>query len=352
MTSCVTPVGQAQRSLQRRGTSLRRRRRRTPPCPSPAAPYTSAKEESPIEEVFTDQWSQPTDPEEKKEEEGGADPFANFVDIEPPRKKAKTEATPTLLNLPIGLAGVRQAVFELNSVITWTPDEYEAYWPYCDNFWVRNTTAKRITKKGRESEIWYCRLNSDDYEPKGNGYRNKAHRDVCTCVMRLKMVKTWDLQQAPPTLKSVQLSNHKARGKEVVKAHNHELGYVDQIKKNSKLMQVVGDEMGKGYEAANINDLIAGTKYEANRSALLEAGGQHLSRKDIHNAGRGWKKRNPDIRTKGAREEWQVQTDACEAWLQTQEGMLTKLIKAVRTLDSKLAHGICWAKICECWPQK
>ena len=56
-----------------------------------------------------------------------------------------------MMKLPPNIIETRQAVFLLNKPIRWTAEEFDAYWPLVDNFWVCNKPNNAITGKGTQS---------------------------------------------------------------------------------------------------------------------------------------------------------------------------------------------------------
>ena len=100
-------------------------------------------------------------------------------DIVAPRKARKgskrskpvpiwsSEAVSTMLKLPPHTPETRQAVFSLNAPVSWTAEEYHAYWPLVDNLWVCNKPDNAMTSKGTQSSYWWCRLgpNRDWFAP-------------------------------------------------------------------------------------------------------------------------------------------------------------------------------------------
>lgn len=94
-----------------------------------------------------------------------------------------------------------------------------------------------------------------------------------------------------------------------------------------------------------MNRNLQGVKWAGNRDALKDAGGTYLDLGAVHNAGGDFKKSNPDIRMKGAKEEWEMQLEYFYDNLQNQgEDILSAKIKATRALDNGESYGIVYAK--------
>ena len=56
-----------------------------------------------------------------------------------------SEVASTILKLPVDTPATREGVFALKTVIKWTPEQFDAYWPLVDNFWVCNKPDKPLT---------------------------------------------------------------------------------------------------------------------------------------------------------------------------------------------------------------
>ncbi len=67
--------------------------------------------------------------------------------------------------------------------------------------------------------------------------------------------------------------------------------------------------------------------------------------KAVNNAGGDFEKPNPDIRMRGAKEEWEIQLEDCYDNLQNQgEKFLSAKVKATRAFDNEEPYGIIYAK--------
>ncbi|MCJ1344194.1 hypothetical protein MMC31_002397, partial [Peltigera leucophlebia] len=248
----------------------------------------------------------------------------------------------TVLDLPPMLHSIRNQVFLLNTDITWTAKEFEDYWPYLDSVWVHNQT-RPMTQKNVQRSYWYCRLwrNEKERKSEGAGVRAKRMRTTPSCEMKMVMAKEFD---AEIKLQKVTISLHTDK-KSPCSSHNHTFDYSDSIKLNSAVRSAAGQEVAKGYTPAAVNRNLQGVKWAGNRDALKDAGGTYLDLKAVHNAGGDFRKANPDIRMKGAKEEWEIQLNDCYDNLQNQgEEILSAKIKATRAFDNEESYGVVYAK--------
>ena len=314
------------------------------PEPSPSPPWEPDAEESSGDDYSSfgeycagwDRSPSASAPQSPKEE-GELCPLNTFVEMPPPPHPQKpTTSASTLLHLPPDLKKTRQAVFKIENTINWTPAQYQSYWDFVDNFWVKNKTSPKST-----SGLWTGESISE-----GKGKRQKQLRNMETCGMKLKVLKKYD-PKALDKLVSVELSRHIVKNGKGCTTHSHSMEYIDEIKLNTKFRRTAGDEVAKGNNVAGTKRLLAGTKWTANKKALHEAGGKHLSLLDAHNAGRVWKAKNPDERIKTSSHLLQAQYEECLVFLENEPGMLAVNISAKRSLDGEMAYGTCWAKKCE-----
>ena len=114
----------------------------------------------------------------------------------PPVPSEPTRRMYDLRNPPQQLATMRQRLFEVKEKIELQIHEFERYWPYIDNVWVRQHKAG-TDKTGKYITDYYaCRLQRPTYTPKpdtprreGQPTRKKQIREGGTCQMRLKTVR-------------------------------------------------------------------------------------------------------------------------------------------------------------------
>lgn len=68
--------------------------------------------------------------------------------------------------------------------------------------------------------------------------------------------------------------------------HNHDLDYVDSIKRNSAVRSIAAAEVSKGYKPCDVARNLRESSRADNLQALRAAGGAYMCLKDVHNAGR------------------------------------------------------------------
>ena len=189
-----------------------------------------------------------------------------------------------LISPPRDLALMRQRLFEVKDKIELQIDEFERYWPYIDNVWVRQHKAG-TDKTGRVITDYYaCRLQRPTYTPKpadtprreGQPTRKKHIREGGTCQMRLKTIR-YEGGYTGYTIIRV--------GDET--QHTHDLDHIDKIKRTSVLMEIARSEVMKGYMPASVFTVMT-----EDMGKLAAAGGRHLNRNDVRNASQHWRQQH------------------------------------------------------------
>jgi hypothetical protein len=103
--------------------------------------------------------------------------------------------------------------------------------------------------------------------------------------------------------------------------------------------------MAKGYSAAVVNRTMQGVKWEGNLKTLKDAEGSHFDLMAFHNAGRNFKKVNPDVRIIGAKFHWGDQMNECFDALQAQgEDVLSAKLETSRVVDDERSYAIAFAR--------
>ena len=126
------------------------------------------------------------------------------------------------------------------------------------------------------------------------------------CDMRLKIsIYYLDGFAVPDCVKIMQYGN--------CKEHNHMLEESDRFKHNTKLWSVAGEEMQKRYRACDIKDVIKSNNNPTASTEFEAAGGQFFNIFNVHNAGKEWKKLNPNPTLLGAKLDMETQ------WLELAE---------------------------------
>ena len=185
-----------------------------------------------------------------------------------------------LINPPRDLALMRQRLFEIKERIELRVDEFDTYWPYIDNVWVRQHKAG-TDKTGRVITDYYaCRLQRPTYTPKsdtprkeGQPTRKKHIRPGGTCNMRLKTIR---YEGGYSGYSIVKIGDDTE--------HSHTLDHIDKIKRTSVMMEVARSEVMKGYMPASVFTIM-----NEDRDKLIAAGGQYLNRNDVRNASQHWR---------------------------------------------------------------
>ena len=175
---------------------------------------------------------------------------------------------------------MRETLFHLKEPIELKEDEFERYWPYIDNVWVRQHKGT-IDKSGRSNMDYYaCRLQRPTYTPRrtsqprpeGQPQRKKKTREGGTCHVRVKV------------------SKHQGEYKKLTisrigeQEHTHDLDHLDKVKRNSAVMDIARSEVMKGYMPASVF-----TVMHEEPDKLDAIGGKHINRNDVRNASQHWR---------------------------------------------------------------
>ena len=186
---------------------------------------------------------------------------------------------------PPHLADIRWQLFEVREPIELKIDEFERYWPYTDNVWVRQHRAG-TDRSGRVTTDYYaCRLQRPTYTPRkadtarpdGKPLRKKQTREGGTCQMRIKTVRT---EGACPKYSITKVGDHE---------HTHDLDHMDRIKRNTIVMEIARAEVMKGFMPASVFTIMS-----EDEEKLAAAGGRYLNRNDVRNASQAWRRTHGD----------------------------------------------------------
>ncbi|KAJ6052058.1 uncharacterized protein N7446_006698 [Penicillium canescens] len=197
---------------------------------------------------------------------------------------AKT--TPSLFNNPPNLARIRKVLFECNDPIEISLEEFETYWPFIDNVWVKQRS--NASKEGHCTTDYYmCRLRRPTHRtsetrplPEGKRPRKKRVREGGICNFQIKVVR---FEGAYSTVTI-------ARTPGSCSVHSHDLDYIDRVKRNSGLMEYARKESVKGYLPSSIY-----TKFQEEPDKLCEAGGRFFTVTDVRNISAKWRIQNPEV---------------------------------------------------------
>ena len=200
------------------------------------------------------------------------------------------QSTPTahcLINNPPNLAKIRQVMFECKDPIEISLGEFETYWPYIDNVWVKQRSNS--SKEGHCTTDYYmCRLRRPTHRisetrplPEGKRPRKKRTREGGVCNFQIKVVR---FEGAYSTVTIARTPGSSC-------AHSHSLDYIDGVKRNSGLMEFARKEAVKGYLPSSIY-----TKFQEEPEKLAEAGGKFCTVTDVRNVSAKWRIQNPEVK--------------------------------------------------------
>ncbi|CEJ55241.1 Putative Riboflavin-specific deaminase [Penicillium brasilianum] len=188
---------------------------------------------------------------------------------------------------PPNLARIRRVLFECKDPIEISLEEFETYWPFIDNVWVKQRT--NASKEGHCTTDYYmCRLRRPTHRtsetrplPQGKRPRKKRVREGGLCNFQIKVVR-FDGAYTTVTI---------ARTPGSGSVHSHDLDYIDRVKRNSGLMEFARRESAKGYLPSSIY-----TKFQEEPEKLNEAGGRFLTVTDVRNVSAKWRIQNPEVK--------------------------------------------------------
>lgn len=198
-----------------------------------------------------------------------------------------TQPAQSLIDNPPNLARIRRVLFECKDPIEISLEEFETYWPFIDNVWVKQRT--NASKEGHCTTDYYmCRLRRPTHRtsetrplPEGKRPRKKRVREGGLCNFQIKVVR-FDGAYTTVTI---------ARTPGSGSVHSHDLDYIDRVKRNSGLMEFARRESAKGYLPSSIF-----TKFQEEPQKLTEAGGSFLTVTDVRNVSAKWRIQNPDVK--------------------------------------------------------
>ncbi|EER28307.1 2,5-diamino-6-(ribosylamino)-4(3H)-pyrimidinone 5'-phosphate reductase [Coccidioides posadasii str. Silveira] len=194
--------------------------------------------------------------------------------------------------VPPNIARIRQEMFELRQPIELSLEEYNLYWPFIDNVWVKQRSSTTRDKTAT-SDYYCCRQRKqptrrNEEKAQGQPYpegkrRHRAVREGPVCGFQIKVVKT------EGTFASVTIS----RQTNCSANHSHDLDHMDKVKRNSGLLSFIKQEAEKAYIPASIL-----AKFREDPDALAAIGGRFLSGVDVRNVCAKWRAANPNAELK------------------------------------------------------
>ena len=192
-----------------------------------------------------------------------------------------------VLNPPKNMMTVRKRLFEVLDTIELKIEEFETYWPYIDNVWVRQHRAGTDRSGRQKTDYYACRLQRPTYTPRNatdrgtsgeKPLRRKQIREGGTCQMRIKTVRVEGGYSGYIITRI---------GEQIL--HTHDLEHMDKIKRNSAIMDIARAEVMKGFMPASVFTIMS-----EDHEKLVEAGGRYLNRNDVHNASQTWRQVHRD----------------------------------------------------------
>ncbi|KAL8715029.1 MAG: hypothetical protein Q9220_000986 [cf. Caloplaca sp. 1 TL-2023] len=228
------------------------------------------------------------------EEAHQQDEASNHQDEEQTETTAETRV-PTrsikdLFNPPGGdIAAIRQRLFEVSEKIELHQSEFDLYWPYVDNVWVRQHRGGQDKTSLYMTDYYACRLQRPTYTPKpvdparpeGTPTRKKHIREGGKCHMKLKVIRYRGGYQG------VTITQLGHMGEKL--EHLHDLDTMDRIKRTTVLMEIARSEVMKGYMPASVYAVMI-----EDEEKLFASGGRHLNRNDVRNASQAWRQQHRD----------------------------------------------------------
>ncbi|PYH97764.1 hypothetical protein BO71DRAFT_447684 [Aspergillus ellipticus CBS 707.79] len=215
-----------------------------------------------------------------------AEPDASHNHVSHPQGK-NSPIYYNLINNPPNLARIRQVMFECKDPIEISLEEFETYWPFIDNVWVKQRSNS--SKEGHCTTDYYmCRLRRPTHRtsetrplPEGKRPRKKRVREGGICNFQIKVVK-FEGAYSTVTIGRTPGSS---------RVHSHDLDYIDKVKRNSGLMEFARREAIKGFLPSSIY-----TKFQEEPGKLVEAGGRFCTVTDVRNVSAKWRIQNPEIK--------------------------------------------------------
>ncbi len=177
-----------------------------------------------------------------------------------------------IYNSPDNIAAIRKELFEVVQTITLFSEQYNSYWPYVDNIWSSKGTL-RNTKDGSIVQYFRCRCHQVKKhipENEGRQKRQKSSHDSLSCEMRICVTKSLNIVTIDRTWNSLY--------------HVHILEDIDSQKRPSAFRDLSDVEVARNYTVAEVACNLREADRPEDRKLLTDAGGWHLSLKDVHNA--------------------------------------------------------------------
>lgn len=186
---------------------------------------------------------------------------------------------------PPNIARVRQLMFEVRDPIELSLEEFDKYWPYVDNVWLKKRSYSNVSSSTSTYRCRLCRLRVRPSRagPPEEGKKSRNHpvRERGNCKMQVKVVRVEGAHSCV-TITQTPSSGHN---------HTHELDNIDKIKRNSGIMELARKESVKGYLPSSIF-----AKFTEEPDKLLATGGKYFTAWDVRNVYSRWRWQNPNVK--------------------------------------------------------
>jgi 2,5-diamino-6-(ribosylamino)-4(3H)-pyrimidinone 5'-phosphate reductase len=207
---------------------------------------------------------------------------------QPPSTPVTIHPGQSIFSNPPSLGLIRQRLFDIEDTIEFSSPDFERYWPFIDNVWIRNRSAATSKDTNTVTEWYQCRLRKASDRapyvprptPEGKVGRKKRVRENVSCEMTLRVTR---VEGAIPSYRISRSSGKEAK-------HSHDLDYVDGVKRNSGIMDAARREGVKGYQPSSTFH-----RMWAEPEKMLEAGGKFLKISDCRNVTMTWRNENPSV---------------------------------------------------------
>lgn len=187
--------------------------------------------------------------------------------------------------VPPNIARTRQLLFEVRDPIELSVEEFDKYWPFVDNVWLKKRSYSNVSSSTSTYRCRLCRLRirpSRAGPPEeGKKPRNHPVRERGNCKMQVKVVRV------EGTHSSVTITQTPNSGT----YHTHDLDNIDKIKRNSGIMDLARKESVKGYLPSSIF-----AKFTEEPDKLLAIGGKYFTAWDVRNVYSRWRWQNPNVK--------------------------------------------------------
>lgn len=207
---------------------------------------------------------------------------------QPPSTPVTIPPGQSIFTNPPSLGLIRQRLFEIEDIIELSSQDFERYWPFIDNVWIRNRSASTTKETNSVTEWYQCRLRKANDRtpyvprptPEGKVGRKKRVRENVSCEMTLRVTR---IEGATTSYRIVRSCGKEAK-------HSHDLDYVDGVKRNSGIMETARKEGIRGYQPSSTFH-----RMWAEPEKMLEAGGKFLKISDCRNVTMTWRNENPAV---------------------------------------------------------